>query len=680
MTMLQGGAWAASPATGGGTLYRPQIGLNPSLPIGLNTKPPPQLTQTKLAGASPPKPAVGASPAPILQQPVQLRPAIGGAVAKRGGQQYQQQQQPRGGRAGLFFSRGGRNTTYRVLRPLGKGSFGCVWQIKKCAADGVVAEDKKDAERAKDYALKEIRCVGEKAYRQAQFEVELMRQLGKKSVRAPLCEEYEGRFWRDFAESSRLAYRLMAQLSPTFEKVEEKALHRDVNSHNILISSCLLSSTSLASSSGNGPSRGSSSQTKGEEVQLTSAGGDPLAPGRSSSRSGEHQSTPTNSDVDVTTTAEEDAAGEGGTAVDPGVGGIENLGAAVGMDFWLIDFGLAVNAKEWRGRDFSGRGRDQAGRGTLFGSLSSHDNMYSAASLLPAGPHHDDGADGVWKIFDIGGDCKLDHFALGITCLELLFHLCDRVEENAAGNKVGAGTSVGISVTHGSAAVRIVEGGDDMPSAELGKAILAVYDAWKLYWRDATRIWAALFATFKGTSGKDWQQLKQQFCRENVSQVSASNVARLKQSLYKCAAISQSSGHAWSYLSVLMSVLHDLVSESGRLSWRDVRVFLKTGKVPGGAVLSGSSTENAKPNASSAPYTTTQAGKVVAPQQKAAGTIGVAQQTSVRAASTSLVRGNSLMDCVRGGATTFADFSPARRVGYSSSHGGAKGVVAGYNY
>mmetsp|Transcript_14293 Transcript_14293/g.35554 ORF Transcript_14293/g.35554 Transcript_14293/m.35554 type:complete len:578 (+) Transcript_14293:516-2249(+) len=577
-----------------------------------------------------------------------------------------------------------------------------------------------------------------------------MRQLGKKSVRAPLCEEYEvrqlkrdewrirvvmsrlpgepldswierarsserfspreGRFWRDFAESSRLAYRLMAQLSPTFEKVEEKALHRDVNSHNILISSCLLSSTSLASSSGNGPSRGSSSQTKGEEVQLTSAGGDPLAPGRSSSRSGEHQSTPTNSDVDVTTTAEEDAAGEGGTAVDPGVGGIENLGAAVGMDFWLIDFGLAVNAKEWRGRDFSGRGRDQAGRGTLFGSLSSHDNMYSAASLLPAGPHHDDGADGVWKIFDIGGDCKywppsswkqflygwkylqnsredcrqyrtrLDHFALGITCLELLFHLCDRVEENAAGNKVGAGTSVGISVTHGSAAVRIVEGGDDMPSAELGKAILAVYDAWKLYWRDATRIWAALFATFKGTSGKDWQQLKQQFCRENVSQVSASNVARLKQSLYKCAAISQSSGHAWSYLSVLMSVLHDLVSESGRLSWRDVRVFLKTGKVPGGAVLSGSSTENAKPNASSAPYTTTQAGKVVAPQQKAAGTIGVAQQTSVRAASTSLVRGNSLMDCVRGGATTFADFSPARRVGYSSSHGGAKGVVAGYNY
>ena len=53
--MLQGGAWAASPATvaGGGTLYRPQIGLNPSLPIGLNTKPAAQLTQTKLAGASP---------------------------------------------------------------------------------------------------------------------------------------------------------------------------------------------------------------------------------------------------------------------------------------------------------------------------------------------------------------------------------------------------------------------------------------------------------------------------------------------------------------------------------------------------------------------------------------------------------------------------------------------------
>ncbi|CAD7955994.1 unnamed protein product [Amoebophrya sp. A120] len=517
-----------------------------------------------------------------------------------------------------ILGRGGRSETYRVLRPLGKGSFGCVWQIKRALDTGP---------SGRDFALKEIRCIGEKAYRQAQFEVELMRQLGKKSVRAPLCEEYEvrqvkrdewrirvvmsrlpgepldswierargserlsprrGRFWRDFAESSRLAYRLLAQLAPTFEQVEQKALHRDVNSHNILISSCTAATTSMSSSNSRGDSsqhqdgaeNSSSARTTGQqEMDSTTA---------EEGEQQEHQNGGSSS-----SSSGSSSAGAVGPVLPAGSSADlimeDTLGAAACMDFWLIDFGLAVNAKEWRGRDYG-----RCGRGGLY--FGAGDQFAPNRSMFPT--HHDEGADGMWKVFDIGGDCKywppsswkqflygwkylqnskddcrqyrtrLDHFAMGITCMELLFHLCDRVEEQESsrtGLNSASRTSSKTSSSHS-----LNPESEDCPSSVLAQAILDVYDAWKQYWRDATRIWQQLFATFKGTSGKDWQQLKQQFCKENVSQVSASNVTRLKAQLQKCSQRCAADPD-WCYLSVLMSVLHDLISECGSLTWRDV--------------------------------------------------------------------------------------------------------------
>ncbi|CAD7965900.1 unnamed protein product [Amoebophrya sp. A25] len=441
-----------------------------------------------------------------------------------------------------------RTCMYRVLRPLGKGSFGCVWQIKR-------ADAQLDGQPRRDFALKEIRCVGEKAFRQALFEVELMRSLGVEGgVRTPECEDYEvrqvrrnewrirlvmsrlpgepldswierarasersspraGRFWRDFAESSRLAYRLLGQLAPTFDQVEEKALHRDVNSHNILISS----STTIA-----------------------------------------------DYEEDCDDSVRDDDA--------------ENLGAAVGMDFWLIDFGLAVNAKDWRGRDMN-RGD---GKSSIFGDPRST-SQRAAVALDNTGTH-----DGLWKAFDIGGDCKywpasswkqflygwkylqssrddcaqyrtrLDHFAMGITCLELLFHLCDRIEDERGET---------------TASIKLLDDAEDQPTPELARLILDAHSAWRQYWRDATKIWQSLFSTFKGTSGKDWQQLKQQFCKENVSEVCGRNVNRLKDTLGACALAASETGAEWRYLSTLLFLLRDLISERGRVSWRDMGVLL----------------------------------------------------------------------------------------------------------
>ena len=103
---------------------------------------------------------------------------------------------------------GHKKTEYKVIRPLGKGSFGCVWQIKKSKTNAEVPEKSRSKGSSnRHFALKEIYCNGERAYKQALFEVELMRNLnhpstcsrdtGKKegnNLRAPACEEYEVSF------------------------------------------------------------------------------------------------------------------------------------------------------------------------------------------------------------------------------------------------------------------------------------------------------------------------------------------------------------------------------------------------------------------------------------------------------------------------------------------------------
>jgi len=130
-------------------------------------------------------------------------------------------------------------------------------------------------------------------------------------------------------------------------------------------------------------------------------------------------------------------------------------------------------------------------------------------------------------------------------------------------------------------AIQLVPDADETPPHQLAEALLWVREAWRIYWRDATNIWRMLFATFKGTSGKDWHQLKQQFCRDNVSDVSTRNVARLKTALRKAWESAKNHGGVeWKYLAVLLNVLEDLVAPDGRLSWKQVEVALITHEVP----------------------------------------------------------------------------------------------------
>lgn len=118
---------------------------------------------------------------------------------------------------------------------------------------------------------------------------------------------------------------------------------------------------------------------------------------------------------------------------------------------------------------------------------------------------------------------SLDHYALGITALELLFNLCERRESRSeeADREV----------------VKLLEDCEECPrNAGLAEAILELRHAWRCYWRYAKEIWAQLFATFKGTSTKDWSQLKRQFCQQNVSRHAELNVLALKAGLKKAAA------------------------------------------------------------------------------------------------------------------------------------------------
>lgn len=243
------------------------------------------------------------------------------------------------------------------------------------------------------------------------------------------------RFWRDFSEASRLAYRLTLQMAPTFSVLERRAYHRDVNSHNVLISSpdgddlttegpdgtsssaenTLPSSSAREQDPAGHPGVGA---PKAAATPLNLENGDPLtldthtlvpsspacAPeGTASSQShsqnpaggGDLSGAPYRSGDPAVGGAEGDSAARGdlsrtsslsrpgsaaaGTAssgssssstsapagtnsvaalaakgAGVGVGGRDQFPstaafAELGMDFWLIDFGLAVSAGQWRG-------------------------------------------------------------------------------------------------------------------------------------------------------------------------------------------------------------------------------------------------------------------------------------------------------------------------------------------
>jgi len=159
---------------------------------------------------------------------------------------------------------GGRR--YNVVKELGKGSFGVVHLAESASGD-----------EPEQVAIKEIVTRSDKDTRQAEFEFEVMRKvahLQDTPIESPSRRTARLRFPRligsetkrdlsgqtrvygvmesvpgkpldsyteknapqlPLTESCAMTRALLAQLSPTLERVAEVAIHRDINAHNILV-------------------------------------------------------------------------------------------------------------------------------------------------------------------------------------------------------------------------------------------------------------------------------------------------------------------------------------------------------------------------------------------------------------------------------------------------------------
>jgi len=212
-------------------------------------------------------------------------------------------------------------------------------------------------------------------------------------------------------------------------------------------------------------------------------------------------------------------------------------------NFYLIDFGLAVDSASWRGSD---------------------------ASLLFIRPQ----AEQSWKTMDIGGDCKywptaswrqfmwgwkslsdddafhyrhrLDFHSLGIVCYELMFQVTRLPGEESA-------------------------------SLELRKLLAELKEEWDQYWASSTHYWTQLFGTFSGK--KDWKSLRD-LMRNSVAHAYQSNLQRLRlatSALHKTTFTPQ-----WAHLGPLFHVIHDLIDTRGYLSWKNIEGVLNRRDPPSG--------------------------------------------------------------------------------------------------
>jgi len=147
---------------------------------------------------------------------------------------------------------------FRILRPLGQGSFSTVWVAVRLDGGGEVA-------------IKETLCHSQEELQNAENESELLNRVGKRGLRTAgfvACETIHGRSGAmvvrlamakvpgdslgtflqqqekqrignpssQFVEACNFTYELLMQLVPTFDAISAVALHRDINTHNILVS------------------------------------------------------------------------------------------------------------------------------------------------------------------------------------------------------------------------------------------------------------------------------------------------------------------------------------------------------------------------------------------------------------------------------------------------------------
>lgn len=350
--------------------------------------------------------------------------------------------------------------SFRIMAPLGSGSFSSVWSA--VSMDGTFGE----------VAIKETLCRTPLEAKDAENEARILQQVGGSFNRIPemiaidtvpisggtsvriamgkVAGESLGAFlnnWKakgggapsndprtvanQFSEACNWGRELISQLLPAFEAVAPVALHRDVNTHNLLVK------------------------------------------------------TP--------------------------------AGDLAGPQFGLIDFGLAIEIKDWH-------------------NLSTQEPVVGDCRYWPAS---------AWYSFSAGGSelakqqpllaeyrTQLDLHALGITALQVFVEMLPQALP---------GTSP-----------RLVP-----------EEFRALKSAWERYWQDAYRLWEPLFHAFERKT--DWTQLREHYMAKRVWATIADDLANVRQALSNvCDACVRAEPCSQLFLArPLFATLMELISQGG---------------------------------------------------------------------------------------------------------------------
>lgn len=200
--------------------------------------------------------------------------------------------------------------------------------------------------------------------------------------------------------------------------------------------------------------------------------------------------------------------------------------------FGLVDFGLAVDLKQWQG---------------------------------PVGPSS-------WHLVDIGGDCRYWPMSawLQFECgWEELSKYPPLAEEYQSQLDFHA---LGITALQVLAAMSSIESTDCSPGAadgshpdgfnmDLPDEVRILQQAWSQYWADATRFWERLLDVFR--KGGDQNGLKVACITEGVHNTIGQDLANLRQALRDAAQACESAGTGFVHVQPLFGALLELVSAGG---------------------------------------------------------------------------------------------------------------------
>lgn len=362
--------------------------------------------------------------------------------------------------------------TFQIVAPLGVGSYGMVWSAL--------------SEEGLEVAVKEILCRSQAELQNAHFEGNLLDQLGrmelggracKDSLRMPALVVQE----TDFVESLQ-SWRVRLAMSripgiPLMILLEQKRLQREANE------------LAMREKPETQPAMPMATVLRplSEACRLTQELVVQLFPTLESISSVYYHRdiNPRNILVD-------------------GVDGVESEGRIV--SYGLVDFGMAVDAKQWQ---------DDSSRGTWQTLEVGGDCRYwpvSAWVMFLHGPQEVQPGQ-PWRL---EYQTQLDIHALGITALQVLVNLSPILPQaDDASDGCLRETGEGVS--------------EDGEMTLLMAKLRVLQDAWNKYWEDSTEFWNCLIECF--TTGGDWNALKIVCVNHGVQDIVTKDLKALRSAL-----------------------------------------------------------------------------------------------------------------------------------------------------